>query len=70
MIFQKVLDHARQAGVVAQVLPGVTRAGWSRILQLSETKEDLFPAIGLHPMYLSHHGKGDLQELQQQVLWW
>ena len=66
--FQKVLDHARQAGVVAQVLPGVTRSGWDRILRLSETEEDFFPAIGLHPMYLSHHGKSDLHELQQQAL--
>lgn len=66
--FQEVLGRARQAGVVAQILPGVIRAGWQRILQLSAAEEDLFPAIGLHPMYLPHHGKNDLLELRRQAL--
>jgi TatD DNase family protein len=66
--FQEVLGRARQAGVVAQVLPGVVRAGWDRILHISHTEQDLFPAIGLHPMYLSHHGKNDLLALRRYSL--
>ncbi|AGF77215.1 hydrolase, TatD family [Desulfocapsa sulfexigens DSM 10523] len=65
--FREVLHRARMAGVVAQVLPGVTRSGWNRILQLSDEEQDLFPAIGLHPMYLSDHGRDDLQLLQQRA---
>ncbi len=61
--FNNVLQRARNAGVIAQVLPGVVRAGWQRILQLCSTEEGLYPAIGLHPMYLSFHGKDDLAEL-------
>lgn len=63
--FQQVLDRARQAGVRGQVLPGVTRTGWERILSLSETEVDLFSAIGLHPMYLAYHGREDLKELDR-----
>ena len=63
--FAKVLSLARKAGVTAQVLPGVVRSGWQRILQLSAEESDLFAAIGLHPMYLSHHGLDDLQELHR-----
>lgn len=63
--FQDILGRARKAGVVAQVLPGVVRSGWERILHLSHTEADLFPAIGLHPLYLSRHGKDDLDELAQ-----
>lgn len=66
--FQDILARARRAGVVAQVLPGVVRAGWERILHLSHTEPDLFPAIGLHPMYLSHHGKNDLDTLRHLAL--
>ena len=65
--FYDVLARARKTGVVAQVLPGVIRSGWNRILQLSDTESDLYPAIGLHPMYLSHHGKNDLTALQEEV---
>lgn len=67
-VFEKVLERARKAGVTAQVLPGVVRAGWQRILHLSAVEQDLFPAIGLHPMYLSQHGKNDLEELRRLAL--
>lgn len=66
--FQDILARARKAGVVAQVLPGVVCSGWERILHLSHTEPDLFPAIGLHPMYLSHHGKNDLDTLRHLAL--
>ncbi len=66
--FDGVLKRAREAGVTAQVLPGVIRSGWQRILQLSADEQDLFPAIGLHPMYLSSHGKKDLEELRRLAL--
>lgn len=65
--FEDILERARKAGVVAQVLPGVVRSGWERILHLSHTEPDLFPAIGLHPLYLTHHGKDDLDELTQHA---
>ncbi|MEA3467660.1 MAG: TatD family hydrolase [Thermodesulfobacteriota bacterium] len=62
--FHEVLARARQAGVIAQVLPGVYRAGWQRIFDICHTETDLFPAIGLHPMYLGHHGPDDLGVLR------
>jgi len=66
--FDEVLERARDVGVTAQVLPGVVRTGWQRILQLSEAEHDLFPAIGLHPMYLSHHRADDFEELRRLAL--
>jgi TatD DNase family protein len=66
--FHEVLNRARQAGVVAQVLPGVHRGGWQRILQLSAAEKDLYPAIGLHPMYLQYHGRDDLELLRKHAL--
>lgn len=63
--FDQMLERARDVGVTAHVLPGVVRAGWKRILQLSSQEHDLFPAIGLHPMYLSHHRENDLKELRE-----
>ena len=66
--FAEVLERARAVGVTAQVLPGVVRAGWQRILQLSAEEPDLFAAIGLHPLYLAQHGQDDLQELRRLAL--
>jgi TatD DNase family protein len=64
-IFNEVLGRARKAGVTAQILPGVVSAGWKRILHLSNKEDDLYSAIGLHPMYLSHHGQDDIEELKR-----
>lgn len=66
--FQEVLASARHAGVIAQVLPGVYRAGWKRILTLCSREKDLYPAIGLHPMYLRYHEADDLNVLRRHAL--
>jgi TatD DNase family protein len=65
---EDVLSRARGAGVAAQVLPGVYRAGWERILFLCSKEKDLFPALGLHPMYLQNHGRQDLDLLRMHAL--
>jgi len=65
--FQHVLESARKVGVVSQILPGVYRNGWKRILSLCEKETDLYAAIGLHPMYLEHHSASDLVELQDHA---
>lgn len=66
--FQEVLGRARAAQVVAQVLPGVCKAGWERILALCVAEKDLYPAIGMHPMYLQYHGREDLDLLRGHAL--
>ena len=65
--YKEVLSRARAAGVSAMVLPGVDRGGWTRILDLCMQEPDLYPALGLHPMYLRMHHPDDLQELQGHV---
>lgn len=66
--FQQLLEEARKAGVTAQVLPGVIQQGWQRILSLVSEESDLYPAIGLHPLYLSHHREEHLVELRHHAL--
>jgi len=62
-----VLARARAAGVVAQVIPAVRRAGWSFLLELCRTEPDLFPALGLHPVYLDQHDDADVVALARAV---
>ena len=62
--FTQLLAGARQAGVAKIVLPGVDRDGWERILTLSRRERGLYAAPGLHPMYLSHHRRHHLEELE------
>lgn len=57
--------HARAlaAGVAAQVVPAVDAAGWPKLKTVCADHAGLFPAYGLHPMYLDAHRPGHLREL-------
>jgi TatD DNase family protein len=62
--YKNVLGRARNAGVIAQILPGVCQQWWGNLLNLCEKEPDLFAAIGLHPMYLNMHHPDHLDELE------
>jgi TatD DNase family protein len=62
-----VLARARAAGIVAQVIPAVHRAGWPYLLELCRAEQDLYPALGLHPVYLDQHDDGDVDALAAAV---
>jgi TatD DNase family protein len=59
-----VLQRARERGVRGIVVPGVTAAGWDGLWQLCEGEPDLYPALGLHPVYLDTHTPTDLERLR------
>ncbi len=63
----QLLDDCRTLGIKEMILPGVCQAGWQRLLQLCQQKTGLFPAIGLHPMYLAHHTPEHLVELEKHI---
>lgn len=58
-----VVARARAAGVFAQLVPAVTRAGWEKLRDLCAEDPGLRPAYGLHPMFLDQHDPGHLDDL-------
>jgi TatD DNase family protein len=58
-----VLQHARDRGVHGIVVPGVTAAGWQGLWELCAGEPDLYPALGLHPVYLDTHQATDIEGL-------
>jgi len=60
---QEVLERARRSGVAWQVVPAVDFAGWPKLRELCVPGSGLFPAYGLHPMYLEHHQEAHLAAL-------
>ncbi len=63
--FEETLGRAKAAGVRDFIFPGVTRAGWGRMMDLSRRVEGLHAAPGLHPMYLARHRAEHLKELSE-----
>jgi len=60
----QVLQRARDAGIEQLVVPAVGAASWTRIRDLCAAHpHTLFPAYGLHPLYLQQHAPGDVDAL-------
>ena len=58
-----IIQRARQAGVLQQVVPAIAAKGWPRLQEICAAHTGLFPAYGLHPMYLSAHQPDHLEAL-------
>ncbi|MFT3898610.1 MAG: TatD family hydrolase [Thermomonas sp.] len=61
--------HARSlaAGVARQVVPAVDAAGWPKLKAVCAELSGLFPAYGLHPMYLQSHRPEHLRGLRDWI---
>lgn len=62
-----VLARARANGVAAIVVPGVLARTWPALLDFCASAQDLYPALGMHPVYLDQHRKEDVRELERAV---
>lgn len=58
-----VISRARAAGVNRQVIPAIDAAGWPALKDLCAPDDGLFPAYGLHPMFLPKHAPEHLTQL-------
>ena len=59
-----VIARARAASVLRQIVPAVDAAGWPKLRDICAGENGLFPAYGLHPMYLDAHRPEHLLELR------
>lgn len=60
-----VIERARSAGVRRQIVPAITADEWPKLRDVCAAGEGLFPAYGLHPMFLADHREHHLQDLRQ-----
>lgn len=58
-----VIERAHAAGVRRMVVPAVDAAHWPGLLALCRRVDGLYPALGMHPVYLQHHRQGHLTTL-------
>lgn len=64
---EQVIARARAAGVVAQVAPAITAASWPKLRQVCQQAPGLFPAYGLHPVFLQEHEPAHLVQLGEWI---
>ena len=61
------LTRARAAGVTRQVVPAVAASSWPKLREVCAHDAGLFPAYGLHPMYLAEHRPAHLDALRAWI---
>jgi TatD DNase family protein len=62
-----VLGRARAAGVREIVVPGVLASTWDGLWTFCAGDPALYPALGLHPVYLDRHRDADLARLETRI---
>jgi TatD DNase family protein len=64
---QAVLERARAAGVIGIIVPGVVASDWDSLQRVCAGASGLYPALGLHPVYLARHADADLEHLASRL---
>ncbi len=62
-----VVSRAENMGVKQQLLPAVEFASWSNLKDVCSQYTGLYPAYGLHPMYLSSHRPEHIPALRNWI---
>lgn len=59
----QVINRANQQGVIASITPSIGKSNWQQVKELCNQHNNLFPAYGLHPMFMQEHKNKHLNEL-------
>lgn len=60
-----IIAEAAGLGVTRMILPATTANRWEKLQQLCATHAGLYPAYGLHPMFVEQHQALHLRELDE-----
>lgn len=55
--------RSAEAGVRRWIVPAIDRENWARVERLATSDKGVFPAYGLHPLFLERHHDTHLDEL-------
>ncbi len=62
-----ILVRCQQLGIKHIIVPGIQASGWDRLLQLCQSEKGLYPALGLHPVFLQQHQQSDITLLEKML---
>lgn len=63
----EIISRARAQGIAQIVLPATTAQRWPKVRQVAAEYTQVYAAFGLHPMFMTHHTRQHLVELDQWI---
>jgi TatD DNase family protein len=64
---EAILARCYALGIHKIVVPSIHRDNWDTVLQLCNQHDALFPALGLHPLFVEKHSPSDIDDLQEYL---
>lgn len=58
-----VLLNCRQKNISKIIVPAIEARTWHKVLNLCESEKGLYPALGLHPVFINQHQTDDISKL-------
>ena len=62
---EHILMSAFKRNVEKIIVPAIAKNRWQRLLSICNNSHRLYPALGLHPVFMAQHDASDLDELEQ-----
>ena len=62
---EAILSHCKQLGIRQIIVPGVTACSWSNLISICQTSDMLYPALGLHPLFMDKHQPEHIVQLKK-----
>ena len=59
-----ILKRCRLGGINKIIIPAIQSKSWPNIIELCDLEEGLYPAFGLHPVFLKQHQAEDINKLE------
>lgn len=63
----QLISRCEQLGVKEFLIPAVTKNSWQQLLSVCAQSEVLYPALGLHPMFMQDHKAEHIEQLKEAV---
>ena len=61
----QVLERCRRKSINKIVIPAIQSKTWTHVLDLCKSEKFLYPALGLHPVFLEYHHQDDINKLEK-----
>ena len=60
-----VLKRCRSSGISKIIIPAIEYKTWFSLINLCELNDGLYPALGLHPVFIHQHNSDDTNKLER-----
>lgn len=62
---EEVLQRCHSLGINRIVVPAIQAKTWHKVLALCSSEKGLYPALGLHPVFIEQHSSEDVENLEK-----